>query len=214
MTNCPSILSFRFVRMWVVALFGSAFLVAAGITFSSPALAVSTNTASADWGACPPPPAGLPDGGQECASLSLPLDYRHPNGQKISVSISRIKATSSDRRGVLLLNPGGPGGAGLDLPRLFALLLPQNVLNKYDLIGFDPRFIGTSSPLTCGLTPRQVDQVFVPLAQPGGFADTAALVKSAANACASHSNGVLPFATTANTARDMVQYLAVCFLAE
>src|SRR5690242_1098652 len=61
------------------------------------------------WGACPPPPDGIPDAGQQCATLSVPLDYTHPNGQKISVSISRVLAANpAQRRGVLFMNPGGP----------------------------------------------------------------------------------------------------------
>src|SRR5262249_44492233 len=75
---------------------------------------------------CPPPPAGAPYGtdGQLCAMVSVPLDYRKPNGQRISVAVSMIPAAKpSARRGVLFLNPGGPGGSqALDLPRIFTFL--------------------------------------------------------------------------------------------
>jgi hypothetical protein len=74
-------------------------------------------TAALQFGACAPPPDGLPDAGQQCATLHLPLDYADPNGRKIEVAVSRVRAANrASRRGVLLLNPGGPGGAGLDLP--------------------------------------------------------------------------------------------------
>src|ERR1700712_5417012 len=81
--------------------------------FTAPA---SAQTAALQFGACPPSD-GLPEAGQQCATLQLPLDYTDPNGRKITVAVSRVRAANpASRRGVLLLNPGGPGGAGLDLP--------------------------------------------------------------------------------------------------
>jgi pimeloyl-ACP methyl ester carboxylesterase len=163
-------------------------------------------TAALQFGACAPSPDGVPDAGQQCATLHLPLDYADPNGRKIAVAVSRMRAANrASRRGVLLLNPGGPGGPGLDLPRLLAALLPQSVLDRYDLIGFDPRFVGTSTPITCGLSDEEALQAYVPLEQPGGFPATAALMRDVADACASAAGDLLPFATTANTARDMDQ---------
>ncbi|HEV7786544.1 MAG TPA: alpha/beta hydrolase [Thermoanaerobaculia bacterium] len=163
-------------------------------------------TAALQFGACAPSPDELPDAGQQCATLQLPLDYADPNGRKIEVAVSRVRAANrASRRGVLLLNPGGPGGSGLDLPRLLAALLPQSVLDRYDLIGFDPRFVGNSTPITCGLSDEEAFQAYVPLAQPGGFPATAALMRDVADACASAAGDLLPFVTTANTARDMDQ---------
>jgi pimeloyl-ACP methyl ester carboxylesterase len=170
--------------------------------FAAPA---GAQTAGLQFGACPPSD-GLPDAGQQCATLQLPLDYTDPNGRKITVAVSRVRAANpASRRGVLLLNPGGPGGAGLDLPRVLAALLPQSVLDRYDLIGFDPRFVGTSTPITCNLSDEQAAQAYVPLEQKGGFPATAALMRSVADACESAAGDVLPFVTTANTARDMDQ---------
>lgn len=83
----------------------------------------------------------------QCATLKVPLDYSRPGSKKIDLAISRIKATSpAERRGVLLLNPGGPGGQGLDMPQSLSAELPKSVQRKYDLIGFDPRGVGQSSP--------------------------------------------------------------------
>jgi pimeloyl-ACP methyl ester carboxylesterase len=171
-----------------------------------PFTAPVAQAAPLQFGACPPALDGLPDAGQQCATLQLPLDYADPNGRKITVAVSRVRATNpASRRGVLLLNPGGPGGAGLDLPHVLAALLPQSVLDRYDLIGFDPRFVGTSTPISCNLSDEQYEQAYVPLAQKGGFAATAALMRSVADACESAAGDVLPFVTTANTARDMDQ---------
>lgn len=181
-------------------------LVAAILPGGALAASVRPKVHTPTWGPCPPPPPGTEDSGQQCATLSLPLDYHNPSGRKIQVAISRIKAAvPSERRGVLLTNPGGPGGAGLDLPRALKVLAPQSIFDEYDVIGFDPRGVGTSTPVTCGLTAEQVDQAFVPLTQPGGFAATTAFAQQVANGCASNSSDLLPFITTANTARDMDQ---------
>ena len=145
-------------------------------------------------------------GNQQCGTLQVPLNYKDPNGRKISVAISRIAAAdSSHRRGVLLLNPGGPGGAGIDLPTLFATLMPHSVLDQYDLIGFDPRGVGQSTPVSCNLTREQAEQALVPLTQNNDFNDTAAFMKMVADKCAATSGDLLPYITTNNTARDMDQ---------
>ncbi|MGQ0616500.1 MAG: alpha/beta hydrolase [Acidimicrobiia bacterium] len=158
------------------------------------------------WGPCPPPPEGIPDAGQECATLTVPLDYGLPDGRTIDVTVSRVEAANPAlRRGVLIGNPGGPGGPGLDLPRIFSVLFPQAVLDRYDLIGFDPRGVGTSAPVSCGLSAPEMTQALVPLTQPGGFGATVDFMRDVADACASTSGAELPHMTTANTARDLDQ---------
>jgi len=143
---------------------------------------------------------------QQCGTLQVPLDYKNPSGRKITVAVSKIPAADpSHRRGVLLINPGGPGGAGIDMPTQFATLMSQNVLNQYDLIGFDPRGVGQSTPVTCGLTAEQGEQALVPLTQNNNFNDTANFMKMVADKCAAASGDLLPYITTNNTARDMDQ---------
>ena len=103
------------------------------------------------WGPCPAGAFPTPD--LECTTLEVPLDYRNPDGRKIDVAVSRLPSKHPEkRRGVLLTNPGGPGGEGLDYPQLLKLVkLPQDVLDAYDVIGFDPRGVGRSTPVTCDL---------------------------------------------------------------
>lgn len=157
------------------------------------------------WGACPPVPEGFPDvGQQQCALVPVPLNYDRPDGRKINIAVSRISAADpTKRRGVLFLNTGGPGGPGLDAPRLALALFPQSVLDTYDLIGFDPRGIGRSAPVTCGLTQEQAFQAFPQLEQNHSFKQTAQFAEFVADACAGATSDTLPFITTANTARDM-----------
>ncbi|HEX8762496.1 MAG TPA: alpha/beta fold hydrolase [Candidatus Saccharimonadales bacterium] len=156
------------------------------------------------WGACPdvggaPRPAEL-----QCAKITVPLDYRKPNGNKISVAVSRLAAANpSERRGVLLLNPGGPGGQGIDMPLWMSAIMPPEISKKYDLIGFDPRFVGLSTPVSCGLAFEDAMYVAPPLERQGGFDKTVQFMNSTAKACYKKSGWMLPHATTANTARDM-----------
>src|SRR5690349_10029316 len=89
------------------------------------------------WGQCPE--LQIPTPGLQCATLDVPLDYRNPHGATIQLAVSRLRSTNpAKRRGVLLMNPGGPGGPGLALPVGFANAgAPAAVLESYDLIGFD-----------------------------------------------------------------------------
>ncbi|WIY05286.1 alpha/beta hydrolase [Amycolatopsis mongoliensis] len=156
------------------------------------------------WGACP---ADVTAPGLECTTLEVPLDYRKPDGRQIQVAVSRLKsANPAHRRGVLLTNPGGPGGPGLDMPALLALIgLPQSLLDTYDVIGFDPRGVGHSTPVTCDLAPAQLRSNVPPYALgPADVAAHAEYVQGVARQCgASRTAAMLPYVTTANTARDM-----------
>ncbi len=144
----------------------------------------------------------------ECATLEVPLDYRDPDGRQIEIAISRLASKEpSQRRGVLLTNPGGPGITGLGYPAVLAGSgLPQEVLDSYDLIGFDPRGVGRSTPVTCDLTPEQQARGNVPpyAHTAADVAREAAKARPVAEQCAtSRTAWMLPHTTTANTARDM-----------
>ncbi|MEU8383921.1 alpha/beta hydrolase [Streptosporangium sp. NPDC048865] len=165
-----------------------------------------TGGAAPVWGECPPAESGVSrDPRQRCATLRVPLDYRAPRGRSIEIAISRIgTARPGARRGILLSNPGGPGGRGLDLPSRLAVVLPPEVLDRYDLIGFDPRGIGHSTPVTCGIDTVKQFTLLLPYPAPdGGIERNLAFARDTAAACAERSGDLLPFVTTANTARDM-----------
>jgi pimeloyl-ACP methyl ester carboxylesterase len=101
------------------------------------------------WGPCAS--ASLQAAGATCGMLTVPLDYRHPGGTTIQLAVSRIahKTSDADAQGVMLVNPGGPGGSGLGLARLGASV-PNGGGDPYDWIGFDPRGVGRSVPsLSC-----------------------------------------------------------------
>jgi pimeloyl-ACP methyl ester carboxylesterase len=142
----------------------------------------------------------------QCASLQVPLDYRHPGGRKITLALSRVPATApvSRRKGVLLVNPGGPGGSGLSLAAFVAQGLSHGVGSEYDIVGFDTRGVGSSVPsLHC-------DPSFFSRARPDYIPATAAAeqvlenrAKAYAADCGRKYGWLLPYMTTENIARDM-----------
>ncbi len=104
---------------------------------------------SISWGRCPTPVLHISR--MQCTTVRSPLDPSQADGATVSLAVSRIRHTSSAAkyRGVILLNPGGPGGAGLSMPSVSGAL-PKKVRSRYDWIGFDPRGVGESRPkITC-----------------------------------------------------------------
>jgi pimeloyl-ACP methyl ester carboxylesterase len=168
-------------------------------------LPASASTATEiDWGPCPPSPRLDPR--QECATLTVPRDYSAPAGPTIELAISRLVTSSpAVRRGVLLYNPGGPGSSGIYGPSRLAASLPQSVLERFDLVGFAPRGIGFSAPVSCSLAPEDLDVLkFIPYpAFNLDISENVAYARRAAAGCAATSGDLLPHITTANTARDM-----------
>lgn len=147
------------------------------------------------------------EGGRfQCAAVPVPLDYDQPNGATILLSLIRLPASDPSRRiGSLLVNPGGPGGSGVDLVRSAADIFPPQIRARFDLVGFDPRGIAGSTPLRCFGTPRQWDPAFwsqLPLT-----AQDVDVVAAAdgylADACQQRGGNIIDHMTTADVARDM-----------
>ncbi|MGI5376563.1 alpha/beta hydrolase [Streptomyces sp. CA-251387] len=138
----------------------------------------------------------------QCATIKVPLNYSRPDGKKIDLAISRLRTSvPSERRGVLLLNPGGPGGTGVDLPQLLASELPKSVKRTYDLVGFDPRGVGQSSPVGCGMTAGEAN--WERPYKPETFAKDVKWARTVADKCYAKQGDKLRHITTRNTARDM-----------
>ncbi|MFE4536823.1 alpha/beta hydrolase [Streptomyces scopuliridis] len=138
----------------------------------------------------------------KCATIKVPLDYRVPGGKRIDLAISRIRSTAPDKRhGVLFANPGGPGDQGLYMPMGMRDRLPASAQRKYDLIGFDPRGVGRSSPVSCGLEPEEEN----PLRpyKKETFVKDVAWARDVAGKCKEKAGDTLAHITTRNTARDM-----------
>ncbi|MFD9103735.1 alpha/beta hydrolase [Streptomyces virginiae] len=159
-----------------------------------------------DWGSCvkgPHDTAGrdLDRAGASCADVTVPLDYADPGGRTITVAVSRLKATDTRRRiGAVLLNNGGPGGTAVESPPHIRKAMKE-VGARYDIVGFDPRFVGRSTPLDCGWPVGTA--WFSAGSGRAGFDRQVALQKDLADKCRAAGASVLPHISTRNTARDM-----------
>ena len=150
----------------------------------------------------------------QCATVTVPLDYDHPQGKTITVALKKLPSTSSSPRGSVFLNPGGPGGSGISLINAQAGLYTSGglsgVLENYDVIGFDPRGIGQSTPITCW-SPDDVQAIMAGRAEapsqltPGSATDIVAKGSREAAACQKYTEvpEILDHMDTRSVARDM-----------
>lgn len=145
----------------------------------------------------------------QCGYVRVPLDYARPNGKQIKIAVDRIgnTGTKGERQGSLVYNPGGPGGSGMAFPRRVVTknAIWADAAKAYDFVGFDPRGVGRSTPISC-IDPQEF--VKAPKADPvpDSEADKRAQRKLAAeyaDGCKERSGWMLPHMTTPNTARDL-----------
>ncbi|WP_436794116.1 alpha/beta hydrolase [Actinospongicola halichondriae] len=144
-----------------------------------------------DWSDC---------GGGECATVVVPLDHDDPEGETISLFVKRLPATG-DRIGGLFFNFGGPGAGAADLITQFPI--PDSIRQRFDIIGMDPRGVGQSTPLDCGLDPATLYSADPTIEDE---TDAAALIDIStryANDCEAAKGAMLPHLGTKNVARDM-----------
>jgi pimeloyl-ACP methyl ester carboxylesterase len=145
----------------------------------------------------------------ECASMRVPLDYDQPAGAKTEVAVLRVKARNPERRiGSLFVNPGGPGGAATTMALDAPNFLSDEVLDRFDIVGVDPRGIGASDNIRCFKSHR--DQVKATagmnVAFPWTKAEEKAWIASATaigKACSTTGRSIGGAMSTAEVARDM-----------
>jgi pimeloyl-ACP methyl ester carboxylesterase len=143
--------------------------------------------------------------GFQCASVTVPLDYAHPDAGTIDIAINRKPATDqANRIGSLLINPGGPGASGVDWVHDGAFALPD-LNRRFDLVGFDPRGVSRSAPIRCLDGPQwdafnALDGV---LDDPQEKQAAIQADQAFAAACAQRNSRVLPFVDTMSAAKDM-----------
>ena len=86
----------------------------------------------------------------ECTTVAVPLDYADIEGVKIKIAVTRkVAADSKKRIGSLIINPGGPGGSGVEAAQGLVYEMPAEITDAFDFVGFDPRGVGESSPILC-----------------------------------------------------------------
>lgn len=146
-----------------------------------------------------------PCGANSCATLAVPLDYARPAGKQIHLSVVKVSATGH-KIGDLVVNPGGPGGSGVD----FAVggaggFFRPALMQHYDIVGFDPRGVGLSSPISCGNT-EQTDALVEanPDPQtPAEWAQANAIAKTYFDRCRALSGDLVAHVSTVEAARDL-----------
>ncbi|WP_346619005.1 alpha/beta hydrolase [Blastococcus montanus] len=186
----------------------------------APAAASATPTeaevAAVEWTDCDdqiqPLIAGQPGSERplsfECGRTEVPISYDDPGGDTLPLFLVRASSgAQTDPIGSLVVNPGGPGGSGADAAIGLALTLPEDVLDRFAVVGFDPRGVGLSTPVECipaelkdravaaeprPTTDEQLDAVF-------------AMADDVAEGCAEEYGDALGTFNTVDTARDMEQ---------
>jgi pimeloyl-ACP methyl ester carboxylesterase len=149
--------------------------------------------------------AWSPCGTNSCATLAVPLDYANPTGKQIQLSVVKVAATGH-KIGDLVVNPGGPGGSGFQ----FAVdgaggFFREPIMQHYDLIGFDPRGVGKSTPISCGDT-AQTDALVDANPDPETSAEWAqanTIAKTYFDRCKAQSGDLIGHVSTVEAARDM-----------
>ncbi|KRE77215.1 alpha/beta hydrolase [Arthrobacter sp. Soil762] len=145
------------------------------------------------------------ENGFQCAKVTVPMDYAKPDGDTIQIAALRAPSTGK-KTGTLLVNPGGPGGSGYDFVKDAAgTHFPQSVRANYDLVGFDPRGVKRSAPVTC-LTDAERDasraKVYA-LDTDAGLAAALTDNKAIAAQCAAKTGPVLGHVDTVSAAKDL-----------
>jgi pimeloyl-ACP methyl ester carboxylesterase len=176
---------------------------AAGVVGSARSAAPSTLAGyyaqRLDWQPC--------DNSFECARLLVPFGYTRPGARRFSLPVIKLPAADQSLRiGALVVNPGGPGGSGVQYALGARSELPPAVLARFDIVGFDPRGAAGSEPaLTC-MTGPQLDNYLATNDMPATaaqLADVIAQSKLYAARCAQNSAALLSYVGTQNAARDM-----------
>ncbi|MEU6074930.1 alpha/beta hydrolase [Micromonospora sp. NPDC047074] len=145
----------------------------------------------------------------ECATVRLPLDYDRPNGPTTEIAVLRVKARDQQRRiGSLFLNPGGPGGSGTDVALAAPYFLGDEVLDRFDIVGVDPRGVAASRQVRCFPSVKEQTRAYAGLnvAFPWTRAEEKAYVassKAVGKGCSSTGRPLTGAMSTAEVARDM-----------
>jgi pimeloyl-ACP methyl ester carboxylesterase len=146
-----------------------------------------------DWRSCGP--------GLSCSEVLVPLDYANPDGTAITLLAAKREATGDRRLGTLFINPGGPGGSGVWYVGYFNAAGLEN----YDIVGWDPRGVGHSTPVTC-FGKDDLDQYFSMDSSPDDPSELQARIDKQmefGRSCLDRSGTLLEHVSTMETVRDL-----------
>ena len=177
-------------------------------TTSAPAPATSTTAASvapsttelpvapARWTPCA--------GGLQCTTVTVPLDYAHPDGATLAIAVAELPvATPAAATQTVLFNPGGPAQSGIQELKLASVLFPPWFHQHFTIVSFDPRGTGRSARLDCGTSAASVSGAALLAGAADAPLPVAAQYSAMAERCAARSSTLIPQISTLNTARDL-----------
>lgn len=145
--------------------------------------------------------------GFECATAIVPLDYDRPDGATIHLALKRRPADDQGNRiGSLFINPGGPGGSGVDFVGAAEQLFAPAILDRFDVIGFDPRGVARSTPISCFESEEDFHRFLTQPFFPVGRDQEASYIRTYGRMdalCGANAPNVLANMTTADVARDL-----------
>jgi pimeloyl-ACP methyl ester carboxylesterase len=141
----------------------------------------------------------------DCSYVQVPIDYENLALGRFKLRVLRHGAIEQEGRiGSLVLNPGGPGASGVEYAYNAEYIFSPDLLQKYDIVGFDPRGVGQSAPIRC-LTDRETDASYSTDSKPDDAKELSTLIKDVrayAEKCYSRTKNVLHYSTR-DSARDM-----------
>lgn len=146
--------------------------------------------------------------GMQCTTIKAPIDWDSPADGSIDLALIRHRADGKSL-GSLLVNPGGPGGSGVDFVSYGVTGAVSSAIAKnYDVVGWDPRGVGQSTPVTCYTDPKKTDEVLYgtfadPYDTEGWIGELTTEEKAFAAACEKNTGELLAHVDSASTAKDM-----------
>jgi len=139
----------------------------------------------------------------QCGTVPVPLDYAHPTGTTLQIAVTRIVATDGHAAGTLVVNPGGPGESGNQILPIEYPLLPAAVRSSMDVVSFDPRGTGASSPLRCGTSLAGVTSALPAPDAAGQPLPGTPVFAGIPPACTAAAPALTPVVDSTATARDL-----------
>ena len=184
---------------------GTALGVATAGLVTLPVSASEPTRTKVQWSDCKPEGKDDPNvvKGSQCATLPVPVDWRNPNGPTFDLAIARRTAKNpSDRVGVLMWGPGGPGDSGVDRVKTGMSRFSENLQNRFDVVSLDPRGIARSNPVKCSaeLLAKQPSPI---LKSQADFTATIRYNRQLAADCRKNTGPVFDHIDTWQTVRDV-----------
>ena len=145
-------------------------------------------------------------GSFSCTSIEVPLDYADPTGDTIELAVKKHRAIEPDQRvSSLIINPGGPGGSGIEMVESVSSYFSADLLRRFDVVGFDPRGVGESTAVRC-VDSATLDEMYstdFDVEEDAGFDAYVESSREYGDACLEKTGPLLEHLDTISAARDL-----------